>query len=217
MSPVPRTRSFRIDKRESTKLKALSDIASIDVTLEFDNILKQILKITCSAIEALSGTIMLVDEGSNELRMVSSYGFPDNYPEMVHEEARKAGVELTFSPSGIVLETGKNYLVPDVFKEPKTEPWYDLTRELGFSSIIYNPMKVGKKVIGLLNIYWADPRNFTDDEINFAATTASQAAFVVQNARICKRFKNNLHELNEYKEHLEEKIKESHNKLFVFV
>ncbi len=213
MSPVPRIQNSRIDRNESTKLKALSDIASIDLTLEFGTILKQILEIICHAIKALSGTIMLADEDSGELRMVSSYGFPDNYPEMVHEEAKKAGVKLTFSPSGMVLETGKYYLVPDIFKEPKTEPWYDLSRKLGFSSIIYNPMKIGKNVIGLLNIYWADPRNFTDDEINFATTTASQAAFVVQNARICNRLNNNIQELNEYKGHLEEKLKEKHMKL----
>jgi len=141
MSPVPRIQSFNLEKNESTKLKALSEISSIDITLDFEFILKNILKITCSAMKALAGTIMLVEKESGELKMVSSYGFPYNYPEIVHEAAKKAGVKLTSSPSGTVLETGKYYLVPDIFKEPKTKPWYDITRELGFSSIIYNPMK----------------------------------------------------------------------------
>lgn len=214
MPPAPRIQNYMNEKNESTKLKALSDIASIDVSLEFDTILKQILKITCCAMKALSGTIMLVEKESGELKMVSSYGFPDNYPEIVHEAAKKAGVNLTFSPSGTVLETGKYYLVPDIFKEPKTKPWYDITRELGFSSIIYNPMKDGQNVFGLLNIYWANPRIFIDDEINFATTVTSQAANVVQNARMCTRLKNSIQELNEYKEHLEENLKKAHISLY---
>jgi PAS domain S-box-containing protein len=214
MPPVPRIQNYKNEKNESTKLKALSDIASIDISLEFDTILKQILKITCCSMKALSGTIMLVEKESGELRMVSSYGFPDNYPEIVHEAAKKAGVNLTFSPSGTVLETGKYYLVPDIFKEPKTKPWYDITREIGFSSIIYNPMKDGKNVFGLLNIYWADPRIFTDDEINFAIIATSQAASLVQNARMCTRLKNSIQELNGYKEHLEENIKKANIALY---
>jgi len=214
MPPVPRIQNYKNENIESTKLKALSDIASIDISLDFNTILKQILKITCCAMKALSGSIMLIEKESSELKMVSSYGFPDNYPEMVHEAAKKAGVKLTFSPSGRVLETGKYYLVPDIFKEPKTKPWYDITRELGFSSIVYNPMKDGKNVFGLLNIYWADPRIFTEDEINFATIVTSQAASLVKNARICTRLKNNIHELNGYKEHLEENIKEAYMALY---
>ena len=211
MFPAP---GYKNEKNESTRLKALSDIAQIDISLEFDTILKQILKITCCAMKALSGTIMLYEKESNELRMVSSYGFPDNYPEIVLEVAKKAGVELTFSPSGTVLETGKHYLVPDIFKEPRTKPWYEITREIGFSSLIYNPMKDGKNVFGLLNIYWADPRIFTDDEINFATIATSQAAYVVQNARMCTKLKNSIQELNKYKEQLEENLKKAYISLY---
>ncbi|MCJ7648201.1 MAG: PAS domain S-box protein, partial [Candidatus Lokiarchaeota archaeon] len=43
---------------------------------------------------------------------------------------------------------------------------------------------------------------------------ASQAASVVQNARICTRLKNNVNELNVYKKHLEEKIAETYKELY---
>jgi len=33
---------------------------------------------------------MLVDEDTNELKMVSSYGLPENYIETVYEAAKKA-------------------------------------------------------------------------------------------------------------------------------
>ncbi len=198
---------------EKSKLKALSDIASIDITLEFNAILQNILKITCEAMNAHSGTMMLVDE-NNELRMAASYGLSPDYPERVHEAAKKAGVPLTFSPSGAVLETGNCYIVPNVFEEPRCKPWDDLSKEFGFSSQVFTPMKRGLKVIGLLNVYVADPHQFTGEEINFVTIAASQASSVVQNARMCSKLKDNLQELKDYKEHLEEKIKETHKKLY---
>jgi PAS domain S-box-containing protein len=75
-------------------------------------------------------------------------------------------------------------------------------------------MKDGKKVFGLLNIYWTDPRIFTDDEIHFATTVTSHAAYVVRNARICMRLKNSIQELNGYKEHLEEILKKAYISLY---
>jgi len=199
---------------EKSKLKALSDIASIDISLEFNDILRSILKITCDAIGAKSGTVMLVDELDNNIRMVASYGLPRDYIERVYEAAKKAGVEISSSPSGTVLETGKYYLVPNTFEEPKNKPFNDLPRELGFSSQIFTPMKKGLKVIGLLNVYWAEPRRFTDEEIDFVTIAASQASSVVQNARLCGSLENNVLELKQYKDHLEDKIKEAHKKLY---
>jgi GAF domain-containing protein len=199
---------------EKSKLKALSDIASIDISLEFNDILRSIIKITCEATGAKSGTIMLVDELDNNIRMAASYGLPQDYIERVYDAAKKAGVDLTSSPSGTVLGTGKYYLVPKISDEPKDKPWYELSKEFGFSSQIFTPMKKGVKVIGLLNIYWAEPRRFTDEEINFVTIAASQASSVVQNARLCGSLENNVLELKQYKDHLEDKIKETHKKLY---
>jgi PAS domain S-box-containing protein len=132
----------------------------------------------------------------------------------VHEAAREAGVPLTYSPSGSVLKTGKYYIVPNVFEEPRSNPWLHLTKELGFSSIIFTPMKRGSKVIGLLNVYMAQVHQFSEDEIDFVTIAASQAASVVQNARMCSRLKNNILELEQCEGRLEEKIKEAHKKLY---
>ncbi len=199
---------------EKSKLKALSDIASIDISLEFKEILQSVLKITCEATGARSGTIMQVDELDKIIRMVASYGLPQDYIERVYEAAKKAGVPLASSPSGTVLETGKHYAVPNIFEEPKNKPWYELSKELGFSSQLYTPMKKGHIVIGLLNVYWAEPRRFTNDEINFVTIAASQASSVVQNALLCRRLENNALELKQYKENLEEILREAHKKLY---
>ncbi len=203
-----------MEKNESTKLKALSDIASIDISLEFNLILQRILQITCKAMNAHSGTIMLVDETTGELRMVSSHGLPEDYIERVYAAADTAGVPITSSPSGTVLKTGNYYVVSNIFQELKDEPWYELSKRIGFTAQIFTPMKRGSKVIGLLNVYMKEVHDFTDEEIYFMNIAASQASSVVQNSRMCSKLKKNIRELRDHEQHLEEKIKETHKVLF---
>ncbi|HEX7627817.1 MAG TPA: PAS domain S-box protein [Candidatus Methanoperedens sp.] len=203
-----------MNENESSKLKALSDIASIEITLEFADILNQILSITCETMNAHSGTIMLVNEVTKQLEMVSSYGLPSEFIDRVYELSREFNIPISTSPSGVVLETGKYYLVPNVFEESRLKTWVSLAKEAGFSSQIFIPMKKGSKVIGLLNVYNAQVHDFTDEEIDFANIAASQASSVVQNSRVCSRLRKNIIELKDYEQHLQEKIKESHKKLF---
>jgi two-component system, sporulation sensor kinase E len=203
-----------MDTNESSKLKALSDIAAIDIALDFNEILQNILKITFEAMNAHSGTVMLVDESNDELRMVASYGLPNDYIERVYDAAREANVPISSSPSGMALATGKYYLVANIFREPKNKPWIHLAKEFGFSAQIFVPMKRGDKIIGLLNVYMEEPHQFTQEEINFVTIAASQASSLVQNARMCSLLKNNVLELDKYRKQLEEKIKEAHRKLY---
>ncbi len=203
-----------METEESIKLKALSDIASIDISLEFEKILQEILRITCETMNAHSGTLMLVDEVTEELKMVSSFGLSTDYIDKVYRVANEAGLLISSSPSGTVLKTGKYLAVPNIFDEPKNRPWYPIAKEFGFSAQIFTPLKNGLKVIGLLNVYMEEVHHFNDEEINFMNIAASQASSVVQNARMWIRLKNNIQELNDHKEKLEEKIKEMHNALY---
>ncbi|CAG0974560.1 two-component system, sporulation sensor kinase A [Methanosarcinales archaeon] len=182
---------------KNIKLKALSDIASIDITSGFDEIFQKILSITCKSMNANSGTIILVDEETGELRMVSSFGLREDYIEQVHRVAREAGVPLSSSPSGAVLKTGHYYVVPNIYIEPLAGPWCKLAKIYNIRSQLFIPMKKGLKVIGLLNVYMSKVHDFTEAEIDFVTIAASQASSIIQNARCT-----------------EDKIKEIYNKLY---
>lgn len=90
----------------------------------------------------------------------------------------------------MVLETGRYYQVPNIFEEPRDKPWLDLARELGISAQIFIPMKRKDEVIGLLNVYTANPHEFTESEIAFLTIAASQAAAVIENARLYTQIQN---------------------------
>ena len=165
------------------ELKALLGISKIDLKKDLKQILNEILTIVGSKMGAHSGSIMLINKETGELKMVATFGLPDDYIERVYSK----GVPITTSPSGVALKTGRYYMVPNIFEEPRTKPWMDLARELGFSSQLFMPMKRSGGVIGLLNIYMANPHEFTESEIAFVTIAASQAAAVIENARLYAR------------------------------
>jgi PAS domain S-box-containing protein len=171
--------------------KSLLNIAKIDLQKGMNLILNDILIIVGREMRAHSGSIMLVNEAIGELEIASTYGLPDDYIENVYSK----GVPITTSPSGIVLETGRYYQVPNIFEEPRDKPWLDLGRELGISAQIFMPMKRKGKVIGLLNVYMANTHEFTESEIAFLTIAASQAAAVIENARLYTRIQNKNMEL----------------------
>ena len=54
----------------------------------------------------------------------------------------------------------------------------------GLVSMLSVPLHVKKKVIGVLNIYTAEPHQFSDYEISILTTVADQAAIVIENYRL---------------------------------
>jgi len=184
-----------MDKNEASKLNTLLAIASIDITLELDRILHSIMEITCFAMNAHSGTMMLVDETNGELKTAVSHGLGHDHIERFYEAARKAGVKLASGPQGTAIKTGKCCPVPNIFEEPGLRPWHDLSKELGFSSQIFAPLKKGTATAGMMSIHWAKPHQFTDDEINFVKDAASHAAIVIHNSQTSAGSKNQIKEL----------------------
>ncbi|MDI6885358.1 MAG: PAS domain S-box protein [archaeon] len=168
---------------QKLELQALLGISQIDLTKDLKEILEEILIIVRGALGGHSGSIMLINEENDELEIVATSGLPDDYIERVYSR----GVPIASSPSSEVLRTGRYYVVPDIFEEPREKPWVDLVRELGFSAQIGMPLKRKGEVIGLLNIYMAEPHEFTEDELAFLAIVASQAAAVIENARLYAR------------------------------
>ena len=181
----------------TSALKALSSISQIDLTQSLKQILEEILIIAGEEMGAHSGSFILINEETGEIELVATFGLPDDYIERVYSK----GVQITNSPAGEVLEAGKYYVVPNIFDEPGDKPWTDFARELGFSAQLFMPMKHNGEIIGLLNIYMAEPHKYTQNEIAFVSIAASQAAAVIENARLYAK-------INKEKSELESEITE---------
>jgi len=61
----------------------------------------------------------------------------------------------------------------------------------GIASILSVPMKLNDKIIGVIRVYTAEPREFTSDDIYFASAVASLAAIALKNARFYRSVQRN--------------------------
>jgi PAS domain S-box-containing protein len=164
----------------SLKLETLLNISQVDLTTPLNQLLDEILTTVGREMQAHSGSVMLVNEETGELDIAATFGLPGDYIDRINAR----GVLNTCSLSGEVLKTGKFYEVPNIFEESRDKWWADLGRDLGFSAQLFMPMKHNGRTIGLLNIYMAEPHEYTRDEIAFVSIAASQAAAMIEHARL---------------------------------
>jgi PAS domain S-box-containing protein len=165
------------------ELQALLRISQINLTKSLPRILEEILIIIAEEIGAHSGSMMRINEETGELEMVAAVGLTDEYIERNDSK----GIQMTKSPSEVVLETGGCYLGANILEAHREPRLMDCAREFGFAAQIGMPLKRRDEVIGLLNLYMAEPHEFTEDELAFLSIAASQAAAVIEHARLSAR------------------------------
>jgi two-component system NtrC family sensor kinase len=95
-----------------------------------------------------------------------------------------------------VVRTGQLLNVPDVTSELYCAP---LPEDWSSCSALCVPMKVGERVIGILNTESAEPNHFTAGDERLLQTLANQSAVALENARLhaeTQRWANELSVLN---------------------
>jgi len=84
---------------------------------------------------------------------------------------------------GRVVREGRPIMIPNVVDE-KQFRYPELARKTGLASLLSVPLLTREKVMGTINIYTNEVRQFSDDEIGFVKVVAGQAAIAIENARL---------------------------------
>jgi GAF domain-containing protein len=121
-------------------------------------------------------SIMLVDEDRRELVISAARC---SSPDYLH----KMPLKIEDSLIGRVVREGRPIIIPNVLAE-KQYRYPELARKTGLASLLSMPLVTRDKVIGTINIYTRDQRNFTEDELGFVRVVAGQVAIAIENARL---------------------------------
>jgi PAS domain S-box-containing protein len=116
--------------------------------------------------------ILMIDEITNEL---SIHATTKPFPKWRTAKKIKLGQGIT----GHAAKTGKYCLANDVTKNPKYMPLDKKTK-----SEIAVPLKLGEKIIGVINIESYKKNTFDDDDIRILTLIANQAAIAIENGRL---------------------------------
>lgn len=131
------------------------------------------------------GHIRLINPNTRELEIRASRG-------LSKAVLKRMSVNLGKGLSGMVAKHGESIVINDVKADPRTAHWN--TEADPASSVISVPLIVEGKTIGVLTISSQEPKNFTREDESLLTTLASQAAIVIENARLYEQLKKRLGE-----------------------
>jgi len=118
-------------------------------------------------ISATGGMVLLLNEKSGMLKPVASFGKGLKF---------QKGIKLSEGIIGAIAETGNAEIVNHVHSDPRV-----VAIERSISSLICSPLKIEKKVKGVIALFNKTPVVYTAGELRLLTTVASQAALAIEN------------------------------------
>ena len=174
-----RLRCFSIKPVESAKslefFRALHEITrEVLSTRDSGKVMRLITGRVLTLMQVKACALRLVNETTGELELLTSSGLSETYLQKGPLHADKSVRET--------LE-GVPVLIEDAGHDPRIEYPEAMTRE-GIASLLSLPIVAQHRVIGLLRLYTAEPRHFSQDEVAFLTALGEIAGIAIMDARL---------------------------------
>ena len=166
-------------------LKLIRELSlMIGSTLEFDQVLEQILIACTRFTNAGAGSIMMLDHSKKELKVVKQRGLSD-------EIAKDFRLKLGFGIAGYVAKTGRSMLVPDVDEEARYVSYRKKVK-----SLLAVPIFNSGKAIGVISVDSPHKSAFRREDLQVMETVSSLASDAIRNANLYGELKKRVKELD---------------------
>jgi GAF domain-containing protein len=176
---IEMARLFETEHRQRARAETLQQAGSlITSSLDLDEVLHNIARQVARSMAVPACSIMLLEPPNMLVRRVylDQPNDADRWPSF---QRGQVGQGL----SGWVAANRKPLSVYDMAADERTTSPVEV-REQGLCSFLGVPMEVRRDLIGVLNIYTTQPRQFLDEEVELLAAFAGQVAVAVENARL---------------------------------
>jgi len=172
--------------RNSTRI-FLGIAASITASTNIKSILAALTEDVAKAVCVKAATIRLLDENHATLRLAASYGLSEKY-------LHKGPVSAEKSISEALM--GKPVVVHNAAKDPGVQ-YREEKKAEGIVTILCVPIKSRDEVIGVLRLYSATSRKFTENEIQFVTALAYMGGVAIQNMHLQSMLQSDIQDLRE--------------------
>jgi GAF domain-containing protein len=125
-------------------------------------------------LEIKAGGLRLIDEKSNNLKQVASFGLSETYPNKGALNADQRIPEVL---------SGKPVYINDAHNDPRIQ-YPEAMRAEGIGAVLSVPVIAGEKVIGVLRLYSAEPHDYSDEDIEFVSALAEMGGMAIANSRL---------------------------------
>jgi len=147
-------------------------------TLNLKQILRETTELTMVVLDVEAATLFRLDEETEELIFAIPTG---EKGEVLHEFRIPADQGIV----GWVVQTGESTLVNDVQTDSRFTSLVDIHTGFVTRNLVCVPLKYQGRVTGALEILnKRTPEGFTEDDVQWLTTLATQAAIAIENARL---------------------------------
>jgi len=153
----------------------------INSSLDTDEVLNAIVEQTAQAMNAKGCAIRLLSADGSRLFMSATYGLSEDY-------LRKGPIYVAKSTIDQQVLQGQPVIVADAQTDKRLQ-YPDKVRAEGIASMLVVPLTAREKIIGAMRVYTAEPRTFTEDEIEFLQAIANLGGIALENARLYQALK----------------------------
>ncbi|MHC1743580.1 MAG: GAF domain-containing protein [Syntrophobacteraceae bacterium] len=156
-------------------LKAVTEVAkALSSTLEAEKVLELIVTRAVRILNVKACSLRLLDSLTGHLELACSRGLSPAY-------LNKGPVDMDKSIASSM--TGEVVSIQDASTDPRLQ-YPEQAGQEGIASILSVPVFLKDKIIGVLRLYSAVPRKFSESEVELAQSMAEFGALALQNAKL---------------------------------
>ncbi len=153
-------------------------VSSLDVQEVFDSILDEVQRL----LDADRSAIVVLDERLGVFRIRASRGLSEFYVRQL-----RIGPSEPYSTAMRALQTGAPVKVIDSERDPEYAKFRVRARQEGFRSLLAAPLLTQHAPPAVLLLYFDQPHDYTENELELVSSFANHAAMAMENAVLFAR------------------------------
>ena len=157
-------------------------------TLDVDQVLVTTLEETRCLLDAVAGSVWLIDPATDELVCRQATG---PHSEIVRGWRLAPGQGI----AGCVARSGESLIVPDVQADERHFKGVDQQTGLSLRSILSVPLMAKRDVIGVLQVMDTEANRFSPTDLELLEPLAAAAASAIHNARLYEQIQHRMESL----------------------
>jgi len=176
-SAIRTARLFEETSQRSRQITTLAKVGQLIASGQYlDEMLQLIVRMIAEMMQARVCSIMLVDTQKNELVLKAAKCSSEEY-------WQRPNLKIGRSLVSRVVKEKAPLIVRDVTKE-EGYLYPDLATKEGVKGLVSVPMIYREHVIGVINVYSAEARAFSGEDVRVLTAVADQAALAFENTKL---------------------------------
>lgn len=169
--------------QQADDLSSLYNSASVLVHQRIpETVLSSICELVIEQFGMKMAWVGLVQNGSFKILPAAASGFQDGYLDSIHITWDES--PTGHGPTATAVRTKQPAIMNDIRTNPDYAPWRESALTRGYHSSAAFPLLVEDRVLGVLNMYCAEPSFFTKDRIKVLQSFANQSAVALDKATL---------------------------------